>query len=117
LEARVKLDSAALALGAALALVGAIALAAEDDMPEDRCMPQVESVLTRLAVDRTQLARIAIWPVVETREADDGRLRGIEAWAVYTSVKGALVIDMFRDCALRQVYTRGELRLPGLKAF
>ncbi|MSO70909.1 MAG: hypothetical protein EXQ88_02670 [Alphaproteobacteria bacterium] len=58
-----------------------------------------------------------LWPVLGNGDADDGQLRGMEAWVIYTGIAGALIIDMRRDCGVRQVYTRGELRLPGLKAF
>ena len=44
-------------------------------------------------------------------------LRGVTTWVSLKACKGSLVIDMNTQCRVRQAYTRGECRVPGLKSF
>lgn len=50
-------------------------------------------------------------------DAENEYLIGYDVWTRFKSCKGALVVDITDSCYLRQVYTRGECRLPGVPSF
>jgi hypothetical protein len=118
MEARMNKFLATRALGATLALMAlpAVAAGGEGAIPADFCAPAVERRINEMKLNRSDIDRIGYVTVWENRPADNDRLRGIDAW-VYYKAGGALIVDMNRDCSVRQVYTRGVLRLPNVKSF
>ncbi len=86
--------------------------------PYTRCEAEVDQRLNRIDVDRADIEKIFY-----TRQFHGGgrkdrtRVVGTDAWVRFHSCKGSLVIDLDRYCRVRQVYTRGQCKIPGLKNF
>ena len=85
--------------------------------PSASCSAAIEKKITELAVKRDDIDRISISPRYSDREGEGFRPLGFDAWVRFKSCPGALVIDLERDCSLRQAYTRGRCTLPGVKAY
>lgn len=81
------------------------------------CSAAIDKKIADLSIARGDIDRIAISPRYSNQDDETNRLLGIDAWVYLKSCAGALVIDMERDCSLRQVYTRGRCTLPGIKAY
>jgi hypothetical protein len=81
-----------------------------------QCEPVVEEQLDRIQVDRSDIEKIFY-----TRQlrgsGENARVVGVDGWVRFHSCKGYLVIDMNNQCRVRQVYTRGECKIPGVKSF
>jgi len=109
-----------LARGAGLAaalLIAAQLIAAPGAQALD-CHLEAEAELQRLAVDASQIAeRRYIEKLNPTERGPD--VLGVRAWIRLNACDdaGYLVIDMTRSCFVRQSYTRGDCRLPGVTAY
>lgn len=110
----------ALAVGLAVGIVCALAAAgaAADggkEIPLSACSPVVEQKLTALAVNRADIDTIQMSPRYSNQDDETNRMLGLDAWVRLKSCPGSLIIDMFRDCSVRQVYMSGRCTLPGVK--
>ena len=85
--------------------------------PYTRCESVVDQQLDRLNVDRTDIEKLFYTRQLRTTRRDDTRTVGTDAWVRFKSCKGYLVIDMNNHCRVRQVYTRGSCKIPGVKSF
>ncbi len=83
----------------------------------ETCNSTIDQRLSDLKVNRADLDKISIFPRYENRDDQTNRVLGFDAWVRFKGCTGALVIDLERDCRVRQVYTRGQCRVPGVKAF
>jgi hypothetical protein len=86
-------------------------------MPQNACSPTIDKELGAHSVNRADIDRISIAPRYENRGNETNRVLGIDAWVRFKSCPGYLVIDMERNCSLRQVYTSGRCSVPGVKGF
>ncbi|MDP6602975.1 MAG: hypothetical protein QGG17_02135 [Rhodospirillales bacterium] len=104
--------------GLALVVGLVVGLAATADADEHPCRPVVEREIDRLGIGRADIRKIFILEKLGP-STSDGNVRrdGFDAWIQFRSCKGALIVDMGNGCRTRQVYTRGECRVPGLKNF
>ena len=83
----------------------------------DLCQAVVDENLRKLAIDANDVRRLQFSPTYEHEDAEGNRRRsGTDVWVRLQSCQGALVIDLTRACRVRQVYTRGGCRLPGIKS-
>jgi hypothetical protein len=75
------------------------------------CKSTVAEKLADLNVGSSDVSNISYDP---QREAggDNDRIVRVLAWVSLRSCRGHLVIDMSRHCAVRQVYGRGECKVP-----
>ncbi len=85
--------------------------------PYTRCESVVDQQLDRLNVDRADIEKLFYTKKYRTSRDNDDRVVGVDAWVRFKSCKGYLVIDMTRHCQVRQAYTRGQCRVPGVKSF
>ena len=105
---------------AALALVASlvVGLAAAAHADEHRCRATVEREIDRLGVERADIRKIFIIAKLGPNTSDGNTRRdGFGAWIQFRSCKGALIVDMGNGCRTRQVYTRGDCAVPGVKNF
>ena len=69
--------------------------------------------LDRLDVDRADIEKL--FYTKQYRDVrGDVRVVGTDAWVRFHSCKGYLVIDLDSFCRVRQVYTRGQCKIPGI---
>ena len=85
--------------------------------PYTRCESVVDQQLDRLNVDRADIEKLFYTRQYRTKRGDNTVVVGVDAWVRFKSCKGYLVIDMTNHCHVRQAYTRGQCRLPGVKSF
>lgn len=98
----------------------ALALIAASSLPsaaaEPRCLAKVDSVLDKLGIAEDRRREISVVSrIVTTR--DGSYVAGYDAWVRLESCRGAVIVDMRRNCAVKQTYTRGDCAVEGLKAF
>ena len=81
--------------------------------PYSRCDSVVDQQLDRLNVDRADIEKL--FYTKQYRDVrGDVRVVGTDAWVRFHSCKGYLVIDLDSFCRVRQVYTRGQCKIPGI---
>ncbi len=95
-------------------LIGPVADGAFINRPYSRCEAVVDQRLDQINVDRTDIKKIFY-----TRQSRGGGRDGMRtvvtnAWVQFHSCKGYLVIDLDNFCRVRQVYTRGQCKIPGI---
>ncbi len=76
------------------------------------CAATVDERLERLKVDRSDIAWI-FYEEVGRPGRDDDRVVRLLVWISLKSCGSNLIIDMYPDCRVRQVYGRGECDLGG----
>jgi hypothetical protein len=81
------------------------------------CQSAVDAEIDRLAINRADIAGITFDRKTQSSGDGDNRTVGINAWVKLNSCKGSIVVDMRTNCKVRQVYTRGECRVDGIKGF
>ena len=82
----------------------------------DLCQAVVDENLRKLAIDANDVRRLQFSPKYEVDAESNRHSFGTDVWVRLQSCQGALVIDLTRACRVRQVYTRGACRLPGIKS-
>ena len=102
---------------ASIPLFGNLAHGDWKNRPYTRCESVVDQQLDRLNVDRADIEKLFYTKQYGTGRSDDTVVVGVDAWVRFKSCKGYLVIDMTRHCHVRQAYTRGQCRIPGVKSF
>ncbi len=86
--------------------------------PDTGCDSVVDQQFDRLNVDRANIEKLFYTRQTRTHNPDNTVERGVTAWVRFKSCKkGYLVINMTRNCHVRQAYTRGQCRIPGVKSF
>ena len=81
-----------------------------------RCQPVVDDLLARLDIAASDIRRIQYSPQIKYIRGDENsRTVGFDAWVRFQSCPGALIVDLTTACRVRQVYTRGPCRFPGVK--
>ncbi len=100
----------------ATSLVGSFASGAWKNPPYVRCESVVDQQLDRLNVDRADIEKLFYtrqYRIDRFGDSDNGYLVvGTNAWVQFHSCKGYLVIDLDNFCRVRQVYTRGQCKIP-----
>ena len=100
----------------ALSLALGAALPATAAGPYARCDKAVEQRLAELGLGDDVVRSIYISPrVISGRRGD--RVAGYDAWVRLAGCSGALVFTLDRHCRERQVYTRGDCRVPGVTPY
>ncbi len=77
------------------------------------CMSAVTEHLKRLNIDEQDVANISVFPIKPPK----GRTLGYRAWISLKSYRGSLVINTTPHCNVMDVYTRGEVRIEGIKHY
>lgn len=77
------------------------------------CMSAVTEHLKRLNIDEQDVANISVFPIKPPK----GRTLGYRAWISLKSYRGSLVINTTPHCNVMDVYTRGEVRIEGVKHY
>jgi hypothetical protein len=80
------------------------------------CETSVQEQLAILALAPSDIAQISLVPRRQNL-LNEEVLVGVDAWVDLSACRGSLVVDMSTTCRVRQVYTRGECRLEGVKSF
>ncbi|MGH6947714.1 MAG: hypothetical protein ACREDZ_10335 [Kiloniellales bacterium] len=80
------------------------------------CVATVERAWSDAGLDRSDVDETFVTDRYHF-DAENEYLIGYDIWTRFKSCKGALVVDITDSCYLRQVYTRGECRLPGVPSF
>ena len=102
---------------ASIPLFGNLAHGAWKNRPYTRCVSVVDQQLDRLNVDRADIEKLFYTRKYRSsRGSDDSVVVGVDAWVRFKSCKGYLVIDMNNRCQIRQAYTRGQCRIPGVNS-
>ncbi len=83
---------------------------------QERCQAVVDENLRKLAIDVNDVRRLQFSPTYEADAEGNRYSTGTDVWVRFQSCQGALVIDLTRACRVRQVYTRGDCRVPGIKS-
>ena len=105
-----RVAAAIVALG--LVLAGTPALAGK----YPRCEATVAERLGEYGISEADVAGIDYVPQI--RKSRTTRIvRGVKAWVSLNACKGSMVIEMNTRCRVKQAYTRGQCRVPGLKSF
>lgn len=82
------------------------------------CREEAEAELQRLGITAGDIAEIRF---IEKRNPTERGpdVLGVRAWLRLSACgeEGYLVIDMTRSCFVRQSYTRGSCRWPGVTAY
>ena len=79
---------------------------------QHRCEPTVLDQIRVAGISSDDVRRI------QTRDTrgDNNRTVGYNAWVNLETCPGTFIVDMRRDCGVRQVYTRGMCAIPGVKS-
>lgn len=80
------------------------------------CNAVVDGEITRLNIDRTDITSIELDRRTQSTQGDEVVV-GYNAWVRLNSCKGALIVALDKSCRVRQVYTRSECRIDGVKHF
>ncbi len=95
--------------------IGPVADGAFVNPPYSRCEAVVDQRLDQINVDRTDIKKIFYTRQHRSGGRDNGgRVVGTDAWVRFHSCKGYLVIGLDNFCRVRQVYTRGQCKTPGI---
>ncbi len=100
----------ALKFGLALALVLLAVHPAE--AAEKYCVAQVSERLDHLDVDPSDIRGIT-YDVQRQSSRNRDRVVRILAWVSLQSCKGYVIVDLSKQCTVREVYGRGECMLGG----
>ena len=103
--------AAIVALG--LVIAGAPALAGN----YPRCEADVAERIGEYGVGETDIAGIDYVRKVLAVSRSQETISGVTAWVSLNACKGSVVIVMNTQCQMKQAYTRGQCRVPGLKSF
>ena len=76
----------------------------------------VSDRLSQLSIDMADVQKIFYTPQLQSGRGGN-IIVGYDAWVTFHSCKGYLVIDLTRHFRVRQVYTRGGCRVPGVRHF
>ena len=80
------------------------------------CSESVEEKLIELGIDLDDVKGISIYRREVRRQLRNRvrrQLKGYRAWVMPLDEKGNLVMDLFLNCQVQRVYTRGGFILPG----
>lgn len=80
------------------------------------CVPVVQDRLDALALTAADVTRISMVTRYENI-FDSEVLVGFNAWVGLEACRGYVIVDVTTSCRVRQVYTRGDCRLDGVKSF
>jgi len=80
------------------------------------CEKTVAAQLERLQIDPDNVRDIAYQRRIRTSR-NGAHIVGYEAWVGLANCRGSLVIGMSRRCRVKQVYSRGDCRVPGVPAY
>ncbi len=94
-------------------LIGPVADGAFINRPYSRCEAVVDQRLDQINVDRADIKKLFYTRQTRSVRGEE-RVVGTDAWVRFHSCKGYLVIDLDNFCRVRQVYTRGQCKLPGM---
>jgi hypothetical protein len=101
---------AALGVLAVLAIPGTGVM---DAAAQDRCAAAVDQEITRIGLSPDRIENIAIGSTMS--DGDNARIVGYNAWVRVKSCDGTLVIDMRRNCQVRDTYTLKNCEIVGVK--
>ena len=73
-------------------------------------------LLAMLDIGPTSVASIAYVPELAGGRSGTS-LVGVVAWVDLEACSGSVVIEMNRRCRVKDAYTHGECRVPGLAAY
>ena len=80
------------------------------------CENAVAAQLEQLQIAPAEVAGITYQRRIRTSR-NGAHVVGYEAWVDLAACRGSLVVDFGRRCRIKQLYTRGECRVPGVAAF
>ncbi len=100
-----------LRIGVALGFILLPVLPTEAAGARKHCEAQVSERLDLLKVDPSDIREITYDAQYSGR--DNNRLVRLLAWVGLHSCKGYVIIDLARNCTVREVYGRGECNLGG----
>lgn len=81
------------------------------------CQSTVEAEIDRLTINRADVTGITFDRKTRSSGNSDEVTVGINAWVKLNSCQGAVIVDLHTNCKVRQVYTRGQCRVDGVKSF
>ena len=83
---------------------------------DHQCSESVREKLIELGIDLDDVKGVSIYRREVRRRVGNRvrkQLRGYKAWVMPLDEKGNLVMDLFLNCQVQRVYTRGGFILPG----
>ncbi len=84
----------------------------------DKCEDTVADRLAELGIAEADVAGITYVPEQGgASRTSRGGVVGVKAWVGLESCEGSVVIHVNARCRVKQTWTRGECRVPGLKNF
>ena len=81
-----------------------------------QCEDAVSELLATLDIGPTSVESIAYVPELAGGRSGTS-LVGVVAWVDLEACSGSVVIEMNLRCRVKDVYTHGECRVPGLTAY
>ncbi len=80
------------------------------------CRSEAEDELRKLGLGPDDVKKMSI---VTLRKSGRGTqvVQGHQVWVALVSCSGDLVIELRPHCTLKQAYTRGDCRVPGVKSY
>lgn len=94
-------------------LTSVLLLAGHHASAQGRCEAAIDQKLAALGVSKPSVTDITI----QRESTTEGALQGYFAWLRLDGCRGHLVMDLTTYCLVSQVYTRGDCRVPGVKAY
>ncbi len=82
-----------------------------------RCQSTVAEQLAGFGIEQSEVSSIYYAQKVRAVGRTGRRISGVTAWVSLHSCEGSVVIDLSNGCRVKQAYTRGQCRVPGLKSF
>ena len=84
----------------------------------DKCEDTVAERLAELSIAAADVAGITYVPEQGgASRTSRGGVVGVKAWVGLESCKGSVVIHLNAQCRIKQTWTSGECRAPGLKNY
>ncbi len=85
----------------------------ESNPRPQRCLPTVEKEIRRIRLPQSRIDLIQL-SKVERDSREQRRVDGFNAWIRLIDCPGSVIIDMDRNCRVRQVYVNGMCEVPNV---
>ena len=82
----------------------------------DRCEAAIAERISELGISPDDVAGVRTFP--EIAASRTGAIaRGVKAWVSLNRCEGSVVIVTTKACRVKQTYTRGACKVPGVEAY
>ena len=101
-----------LATAPALAVVLAALVAPPALAAGEPCEAVVRERLARMNIDPGDVRSISVAARVRAQRRSGSSVSGYDAWVSLESCRGSIVMNLSRECRIKQVYSKGDCKVP-----